>query len=170
MYWLYHCTDILQACLFFPPPPLPLPSPSCIGWRWPCGWRWCADLGGTCSCRSWGGCCSECQGRSCWRWVAPGGGQLSLAGSLLSCDYHTFAIGHWLHIHGLAVNQPFAAKGVGGSSGYWVWCCTSACPSWSGSRSSPDYHAGQVDLVPWAADDPASSCCGSQRQRKDFFS
>lgn len=43
-----------------------------------------------------------------------GGGQLSLAGSPLHDDHRTFAIGHWLHAHRLAVNQPMVAEGVAG--------------------------------------------------------
>lgn len=89
-------------------------APGWAGWRWLCGWWPCAGPGGGCS---WDRVPDAAEGDPDVLVDGGshiGGGWLSLVGSLLHDDHHSFAEGCWLHTHCLAVNQPIVAEGVVG--------------------------------------------------------
>lgn len=82
---------------------LPSQASDCTGRLSLCEWQACADLGGTCSCRS----CAWC----CWGWPGHSGSirrrwSVIAGGMWASCYHYTFPLSPILHAHSLVVNQP----------------------------------------------------------------
>lgn len=111
LYCFRVCSGVLGGAS-----PLPLQChrlpPGCEGWRWLSGWRPCAGPGCTCSADDVPDAAEGGQGVHVDGGPHVGGGRLSLAGSPLHDDQHTFAIRRWLQTYCLEVNRPVTAEGV----------------------------------------------------------
>lgn len=90
-----------------------------------------------------------------------GGDRLSLAGSPLHDDHHTFAFCRWLHAHCLAVNQLVVVEGVGGLPITELGAVHLLVPFDQETGAFVNTH-----LLQMCGHGDSSSCCGSQRQPK----